>query len=407
MFLPLAFLLFASMAYPWAPQVAEEPETVTLLVEEDSTSISRATDQPSDWTRVEVPLEAGVEQAVAELEAETGSRVAVEHVYQLFGPEDEPLFGQQWHLENNGQSGGVTDADIDVTTAWKSSLGTGTIVAVVDSGVDPGNPDLASRLHPAGHDFVDGDNDPSPEGSGDDEAHGTAVAGVISAAANGVGITGVAPAAVILPIRVCSGGSCGTLDVHDGIIYAVDQGADIINISLGGIVSGDVLMQEAISYARSRDVLVVTAAGNGDSSGNGIDLDNLPPGQQLVPGGLPLSNILNVASSSDRDILSGFSNFGPGTVDIAAPGEEILTTDHARSLLRWVARDLILSSDRLRCGRASARERPRNLSSRVDRPNHRLCRSARRCGRRHRLGSGQRRPDPQPAASSTLLRRCS
>ena len=153
------------------------------------------------------------------------------------------------------------------------------------------------------------------------------MAGLIAAAANGVGITGVAPEAMILPIRVCSGGSCGSLEVHDGIIYAVDQGADIINVSLGGIVTGDILMEEAIAYARSRNVLVVTATGNGDASGNGIDLDNLPPGQQLVPGGLPLSNILNVASSSDRDILSGFSNFGPGTVDVAAPGEEILTTD--------------------------------------------------------------------------------
>jgi subtilisin family serine protease len=326
-FLPVLVLVLASVLNPWSPQTSGEPDTVTLLVEEETTALSTASDSPSDWTRVEVPLGAGVEQAVDALEAETGSRVVIEHVYQLFGPEAEELFGQQWHLENNGQTGGLTDADIDAATAWKSSLGTGTVVAVLDSGVDPENPDLSSRLHPGGHDFVDGDNDPSPEGSGDTEAHGTAVAGVISAAANGEGVTGVAPAAVILPIRVCSAGSCSTLDVHDGIIYAVDQGADIINVSLGGIVSGDVLMEEAISYARSRDVLVVTAAGNGDASGNGIDLDNLPSGQQLVPGGLPLSNIMNVASSGDRDILSRFSNFGPGTVDIAAPGEEILTTD--------------------------------------------------------------------------------
>jgi len=324
--LSLALLVLASIAFPWAPQVAEEPETVTLLVEEETSALSTATDTPSDWTRVEVPLGAGVDEAVAALEAETGARVAVEHVYQLFGPEDEPLFGQQWHLENNRQTGGVTDADIDATTAWNSALGVGVVVAVVDSGVDATNPDLATRIQPGGHDFVDNDNDPSPEGVGSEAAHGTAVAGIIAAAANGIGITGVAPAAMILPIRACDGG-CSNLDVHDGIIYAVDHGADIINISLGGIVSGDVLMEDAASYARSRDVLLVTAAGNGDSSGNGIDLDNLPPGQEFVPGGLPHSNIINVASSSDRDVLSGFSNFGPRTVDIAAPGEEILTTD--------------------------------------------------------------------------------
>ena len=103
---------------------------------------------------------------MAALEAETGARVAVEQVYHLFGPEDEPLFGQQWHLENSGQTGGLTDADIDATSAWKSSLGTGTLVAVVDSGVDPGEPRPRLAAPPWGARLRRRRRSPAPRASG-------------------------------------------------------------------------------------------------------------------------------------------------------------------------------------------------------------------------------------------------
>jgi hypothetical protein len=319
----LALVLLLTLA-PWPAPAASETETVTLLVEDDESSLAsgRAGDSSFGWRRVEVAVTAGVEQAIAQLETETGSRVVEEQSYELFAPQDEPLFGDQWHLENTGQNGATPDADIDAVLAWSTAArGEGVVVAVVDSGVDPIHLEFFGRLHPDGYDFVDMDNDPSPANTNQEEMHGTAVAGVIAAPENGIGITGVAPAARILAIRSCEEGSCSNFDVAYGIIYAVDEGADIINLSLGRVTPEDPVMEDAIAYARSRDVLVVTAAGN-----QTIDLDDLAPGEQLVPGGLPYSNILNVAASSDRDFLSGFSNYGPNTVDIAAPGEDIWTT---------------------------------------------------------------------------------
>jgi hypothetical protein len=239
----------------------------------------------------------------------------------LFAPEDEDLFAQQWYLENTGQDGGVPDADVDAITAWGVARGAGVLVAVVDSGVDGSHPDLVGQLDVNGFDFVDDDLDPSPASTDPDERHGTAVAAIIAAAENGVGMTGIAPEARILPIRSCDSGSCGSFELAAGIGYAVDQGADIVNLSLGAIIEDDPVIEGAIVYAREHDVLVVTATGN-----ESRDLDELSPGEQLIPGGLPYSNILNVASSDDRDLIADFSNFGPSVVDIVAPGERILST---------------------------------------------------------------------------------
>jgi hypothetical protein len=122
-------------------------------------------------------------------------------------------------------------------------------------------------------------------------------------------------------VRSCSQGACWSLDIAEGIYYAIDEGADIVNLSLGSITSEDALLEEAISYARASDVLVVAAAGN-----ESVDLDGLPVGQQLIPGGLPLSNVLTVAASDRRDVLAAFSTYGPEVVALVAPGTEILTT---------------------------------------------------------------------------------
>ena len=86
-----------------------------------------------------------------------------------------------------------------------------------------------------GVDFVDGDDDPSPGSTSSDDAHGTMVAGVIAAPENDVGTAGVAPDARIMAVRACSNGSCSTADVANGIIWAVDHHAEIINLSIGAI----------------------------------------------------------------------------------------------------------------------------------------------------------------------------
>jgi len=316
--------LVALILVPWSPQVDPQDQTITLLVRTGgipSTSSQRGPLELTGWREVEVPVRGTVEQTISRLEALTGAEVAIDHRYELFAPQDDPGFSDQWYHENIGQEGGVSDADIDSTLAWGSALGNGVVVAVIDSGVDMSHPELAGQVHPAKWDFVDNDNDPSPVSNAPNEAHGTAVAGLIAAAADGLGIVGVAPDSRIMVIRSCVDGSCTTHDLSNGVVFAVDQGADIVNLSLGSITSEDQVLEDAIAYARSRDVLVVTAAGN-----EGTDLDGLPPGQQLIPGGLPLSNILTVAATDRGDILAGFSNYGPGTVDVAAPGVDMLTT---------------------------------------------------------------------------------
>ena len=163
--------------------------------------------------------------------------------------------------------------------AWSSSRGAGTDVAVVDTGVDLGHPDLQGRLVP-GADFVCGEQKGScgdgswkgQDGEGQEpDVHGTHVAGTIAATAdNGIGVAGVAPDAKVMPIKVLEDGSGTNEDIAEGIRYAADNGADVINLSLGGlpgtqifsILGLDTTMKDAIQYARDKGTLTVAAAGN-------------------------------------------------------------------------------------------------------------------------------------------------
>lgn len=163
--------------------------------------------------------------------------------------------------------------------AWSSSRGAGTVVAVVDTGVDLGHLDLQGRLVP-GADFVCGEQKGScgdgswkgQDGEGQEpDVHGTHVAGTIAATAdNGIGVAGVAPDAKVMPIKVLEDGSGTNEDIAEGIRYAADNGADVINLSLGGlpgtqifsILGLDTTMKDAIQYARDKGTLTVAAAGN-------------------------------------------------------------------------------------------------------------------------------------------------
>lgn len=163
--------------------------------------------------------------------------------------------------------------------AWADNRGEGVVVAVVDTGVDLGHPDLAGRLVP-GADFVCGEQAGScgdgswkgQDGVGQEsDVHGTHVSGTIAANAdNGIGVAGVAPEAKIMPIKVLEDGSGTNEDIAEGIRYAADHGADVINLSLGGlpgtqifsILGLDTTMKDAIQYARDKGTLTVAAAGN-------------------------------------------------------------------------------------------------------------------------------------------------
>lgn len=269
---------------------------------------------------------------------------------------NDTFFGNQWALNNTGQAFGTPDADIDAAEAWEVSVGCpDIIVAVLDTGIDYNHADLVWNIWRnlgetdcndekdndlngfiddcKGWDFTtcetfdeDGfctdpkneDNDPM-DGSG----HGTHVAGIIGAKGNNItGIAGLIWMGNLMPVKVLNDDGEGTiLDVANGVYYAVDNGAKIINASFGGPDYSQTLFN-AIATANSNGVLVVAAAGNGGDDGIGDNNDITPE----YPANFNLSNIISVAATDQDDIRASFSNFGPTTVDVAAPGVYILST---------------------------------------------------------------------------------
>jgi subtilisin family serine protease len=217
-------------------------------------------------------------------------------------------------------------ASVDVLPAWDRSRGAGQVIAIVDTGVDMTHSDLAANLWTGpggihGMDFVDDDTDPD-----DFNLHGTHVAGIAAAIAdNGVGVAGVAPQAQIMAVRVLDGDGSGTSDtIVDGIDFAAANGADVINMSLGGPPdAGDPAMESAVAQAGQANVVVVVAAGNDDE-----DNDEFP----TTPCTFGNSNLLCVAAVTRTGARSSFSNFGRTTVDLGAPGGD-LSGDPTRDVL--------------------------------------------------------------------------
>lgn len=297
---------------------ADDDPTVRVLVPADRAPQTLAAQNPNArWVSVEVPLRSDMEATLEAARARYGPDVALERVYELMtNPGDDDFYDEQWHLEND-----ANDADIDATTAWTVADGSGTVVAVIDSGVEASHPDLAGQVID-GWDYVDGDDDPSPVGTGNNEAHATAIAGLIAATDNDIGVIGVAPGAKILNMRACEGGFCAGGHLVNAIYDSVDRGADVINLSVGSYGTEDLAFEAAIDYARLRNVVIFAAAGNEDT-----DLDRLEEdeGLILIPGGLTLDNIVTVGASDWADERAEFSNFG-SVVDVFAPGVDMVST---------------------------------------------------------------------------------
>ncbi len=227
---------------------------------------------------------------------------------------NDPLFGQQWSL---GQ--------INAEPAWATSTGAGATIAILDTGVDLDHPDLAGKIA-GGATFI-GCTETGPCGNGDWESggevgtghpHGTHVAGSAAAiTGNGEGIAGVAPDSSLLAVKVL-GADGGTFDeIAAGIRWATDNGADVINMSLGALPGAQALAitgaldatRDAVAYAVANGVTVVAAAGN--------DFASICGEPAFDP------NILCVVSTDRNELRSAFSNFaidGSITNAVAAPG---------------------------------------------------------------------------------------
>lgn len=216
---------------------------------------------------------------------------------------DDPYRTQQWYLDHLG-----------VPEAWDVTRGEGVTIAVLDSGVDLGHPDLVDQFlrDPAGNvvgrDLVEDDGIPH-----DRNGHGTMVAGIAAAAANGKGVVGVAPGASLMPVRVLDADGGGlAADVEAGIRWAVDHGADVVNLSLEAEEpGGDIALPvDAIRYAWEQGVVVVAAVGN-----SGVAMTDYPHDAPLL--------LVGAVDRDDEPTL--FSDWGRSDL-VMAPGVEIIST---------------------------------------------------------------------------------
>jgi subtilisin family serine protease len=224
---------------------------------------------------------------------------------------NDALFGFQYALSNTGQaigSGGpkgTAGDDIAAMTAWDETTGSAEVtIAVIDTGVDLLHPDLKAKIKSPGKDFINGDNDAT-----DDNGHGTMVAGIAAADTNnGGGIAGVAWNCKILPVKVIDAEGSGFYDqIAAGIRWAADNGASVINLSIGGDEAADIL-RDAVKYAYDKGVVVCAASGN---EGTAV----------LYPAAYD-AYVLAVAATDYNDVRPTWSNSGP-QVDVAAPGVRI------------------------------------------------------------------------------------
>lgn len=226
---------------------------------------------------------------------------------------NDPLFSYQYSLSNSGQQigslpgspKGKESADIKATAGWEETTGKeNVIIAIIDTGVDLLHPDLKNKIQSSGRDLVNNDFDAT-----DDHGHGTHVAGIAAADTNnGEGVAGVAWKCKILPVKVMDKEGTGFYSwVIEATIWAVDNGAQVVNLSLGGDEPAQSL-RDAVKYAFEKGAVVVAAAGNDG-------------GAVLYPAAYD-AYCLAVAATDYNDLRTSWSNFG-SSVDIAAPGERV------------------------------------------------------------------------------------
>jgi type VII secretion-associated serine protease mycosin len=217
---------------------------------------------------------------------------------------NDPLLSQQWDL-----------AKMQLPQAWDLATGSGVVVAVVDTGADASHPDLAGQLV-AGYNFVGNNSNTT-----DDNGHGTHVSGTIAALTNnGLGVAGIAYNAKVMPVKVLDSTGAGSYTaIINGITYAADHGARVINMSLGGY-SYSASLQDAVNYAFNRGLVIVAAAGNDNTSS-----PSYPAACQ---------NVIAVAATDQNDNKASFSNYG-SHISVAAPGVSILSTVRGGSYAAW------------------------------------------------------------------------
>lgn len=251
--------------------------------------------------------------SVAEIITQLRHRADVEfaepnYIAHTFAAPNDPFFNAQWHFDNPAYGG------VNAKAAWDSSQGSGVIVAVIDTGIAYENytqsffsryyqaPDLASTCFVGGYDFVNNDTHPN-----DDNSHGTHVAGTIAQSTNNsTGVAGLAYQSCLMPIKVLASNGSGTYaDIAEGIRWAADHGAQVINLSLGG-ASGSSYLEDALEYAYNKGVTILAATGN-----DGKNIVSYPAAYD--------NYVIAVGATRYNETRAPYSNYG-ASLDIVAPG---------------------------------------------------------------------------------------
>jgi thermitase len=289
-------------------------------------------------TEVVVAKDGDLQGAIAALEADADV-VYAEPDIAVFPATADPFLGSQWGLQNTGQTistPGTPDADIDAPEAWAVTRGAGATVAVVDAGIEVTHPELAGQLwtNPGetgggresngidddhnghvddrrGWDFVNDDNTIETQAN----FHGTHVAGTIAAATgNGAGVAGVAPDAKLLSLKIfgAPGPTASSSTIATAFDYAGSLGVDVVNASLGGLGTSQVVTNAMNAHPGT---LYVVSAGN-----------DAADAAQYMPCNSTAANLVCVGASTNVDEPADFSNVSPTAVDLFAPGANVLST---------------------------------------------------------------------------------
>ncbi len=298
-----------------------------------------------DPTRDEKKVAAAYERSPFVDYAEPNLRFRLSSTYP-----GDTLFGEQWGLDNIGQTAngvaGANDADIDAPEAWDEDFGSpNVVVGVADSGVETSHSELTGLLWSnagesgggretnavdddlngfvddwRGWDFADADND-----ANDPNGHGTYIAGIIGAdTGSGQATAGVAPGVKLAPLRICSvdilGDQCTAASIANAFTYAGQNGMKVVSAAISGQTAGAQIVKDAVDA--SPGTLFVVPSGNGGPDGAGDDNEF----DTEYPCSHPSPNILCVAATDQQDKLASFSNYGSQSVDLAAPGVNVLST---------------------------------------------------------------------------------
>ncbi|MGZ5435307.1 MAG: S8 family peptidase [Pyrinomonadaceae bacterium] len=306
----------------------EAVEGLSVIEDEDNRS--------ADEVVAQYRMLSEVEYAEPNIQIKLDHEGAGKHVHA-----NDELFYKQWGLFNHGQDAGKSGADISAMQAWATTKGNGeVVVALLDSGVDYTHPDLAKNIwRRPGIIIAYQDEDLTPDGpiddinglnlledTGDpmdDNGHGTHCAGIIGAeGGNEIGVAGVNWSVKIMPLKFMDAEGVATVrDAIEAINYVINRKRAGVNVrvisSSWGTMAKSRALEDVIRKAGEEGILFVAAAGNASS-----DNDAKPH----YPGSYDLNNVISVAALNRNDELTTFSNFGPASVDIAAPGQQIVST---------------------------------------------------------------------------------